>query len=163
MPVTPEYRNRGIGRGLKLAQREDALSRNIGLIEWTFDPLELKNAYINIERLGVVIRKHIPNHYGVTTSKLHAGLPTDRLVAEWRLADPRTAAFIEGRRPKEKVRARVVVPVAIDEMRRSDRDSALKIQADIREQFTDYFARGLVVVGFERSPDTGAYLLGSAT
>ncbi len=83
--VLPEYRNAGAGRMLKLAQREDALARGFELVEWTFDPLELKNAYFNIEKLGAVIRQYLPNHYGITTSSLGGGLPTDRCLAEWHL------------------------------------------------------------------------------
>ncbi len=55
MGVLPQYRNHGLGRRLKLAQREDAVSRGIALVEWTFDPLELKNAYLNLEKLGAVV------------------------------------------------------------------------------------------------------------
>ncbi|MFQ5663801.1 MAG: GNAT family N-acetyltransferase, partial [Terriglobia bacterium] len=71
--VLPAYRNRGVGRGLKLQQREDALARGLELVEWTFDPLELKNAYFNIERLGVIVRRYVPNNYGRTSSPLHGG------------------------------------------------------------------------------------------
>src|SRR2546423_13826723 len=94
--VLPEYNNRGAGRLLKLAQREDALERHIDLIEWTFDPLELKNAYFNIEKLGAVVRRYVLNQYGTTTSHLHGGLPTDRCVAEWWSASPRAKAIIAG-------------------------------------------------------------------
>ena len=81
--VLPEFQNQGVGRRLKLFQRHDALKRGIRLVEWTFDPLELKNAHFNFVRLGAIARRFIPNCYGVTESPLHAGLPTDRLVAEW--------------------------------------------------------------------------------
>jgi predicted GNAT superfamily acetyltransferase len=81
--VLPEYQDRGVGRLLKLAQRDDALSRGIDLIEWTFDPLQLKSAYFNLMRLGAIVRRYLPNFYGRTSSPLHGGLPTDRLVAEW--------------------------------------------------------------------------------
>ena len=81
--VLPEYRNAGVGRMLKLEQRDDALARGIELVEWTFDPLEFKNAYFNMERLGAVVRRYVPNQYGTTSSHLHGGLPTDRCVAEW--------------------------------------------------------------------------------
>jgi len=87
--VVPEYQNRGVGRLLKLAQREEAIARGIPLVEWTFDPLELRNAYFNVERLGAIVRRFLPNCYGVTSSPLHGGLPTDRLVAEWWLRAPR--------------------------------------------------------------------------
>ncbi len=56
--VLPEYRNHGVGRQLKLRQRDDALARGIDLIEWTFDPLEIKNAYFNVERLGAIVRRY---------------------------------------------------------------------------------------------------------
>ena len=72
--VLPEYRNAGIGRRLKLRQREEALARGIELIEWTFDPLELKNAFFNIERLGAIVRRYTENQYGITASPLHGGL-----------------------------------------------------------------------------------------
>ena len=62
--VLPGYRNAGIGRQLKLRQRDDALARGIDLIEWTFDPLDIKNAYFNIERLGAIVRRYVRNQYG---------------------------------------------------------------------------------------------------
>src|SRR5271163_3398342 len=95
--VIDDYQNRGVGRLLKLAQREDALERNINLIEWTFDPLQLKNAHFNIERLGAIVRHYIPNLYGRTSSPLHAGLPTDRLVAEWWVSSPRVEEVLAGK------------------------------------------------------------------
>jgi predicted GNAT superfamily acetyltransferase len=82
MGVLPEYRNKGVGRMLKLRQREEALALGVQLVEWTFDPLELKNAFFNIERLGAVVRRYVLNQYGTTTSRLHGGLPTDRCIAE---------------------------------------------------------------------------------
>ncbi|MBM3769291.1 MAG: GNAT family N-acetyltransferase, partial [Acidobacteria bacterium] len=85
MGVVADYRNAGVGRTLKLAQREEALSRGIDMIEWTFDPLQVKNAFFNIERLGAVVERYVLNQYGVTTSKLHGGLPTDRCIASWHL------------------------------------------------------------------------------
>ncbi|HLH19985.1 MAG TPA: GNAT family N-acetyltransferase, partial [Bryobacteraceae bacterium] len=66
--VLPEYHNAGIGRRLKLMQRDEALARGIRLIEWTFDPLEVKNAFFNIERLGAIVRRYNENQYGVTAS-----------------------------------------------------------------------------------------------
>src|SRR3954452_7145602 len=85
MGVLPEYRDRGIGRMLKEEQKADALKRGVSLIEWTFDPLELKNAFFNIERLGAVVRRYVLNQYGTTTSHLHSSLPTDRCIAEWHI------------------------------------------------------------------------------
>jgi predicted GNAT superfamily acetyltransferase len=158
--VLPDYRNQGIGRRLKLEQRADALRRGIQLIEWTFDPLEIKNAFLNIERLGVIVRRYVVNNYGVTTSKLHTGMPTDRCVAEWRLADPATEAVIDRRtRDHGPVAARISIPSDIDQIRRSHVGKALEIQRDVRQQFLDHFQQGLTVTGFERSEAAGTYLL----
>jgi predicted GNAT superfamily acetyltransferase len=66
------------------------------LVEWTFDPLELKNAFFNMERLGAIVRRYVENQYGTTTSPLHGGLPTDRCVAEWWLASPHARRFWRG-------------------------------------------------------------------
>lgn len=158
--VLEEYQNRGIGRRLKLEQRQEALSRGIRLIEWTFDPLELRNAYFNIERLGVIVRRYVLNQYGTTTSRLHAGMPTDRCVAEWFLDTERTRAIIEGAaRPPEPVRARIAVPRAIGALRRENLARALDIQKAVSSQFLEHFDRGLAVTGFERTEEFGTYLL----
>src|SRR5216683_7370355 len=87
--VLGEYRDRGVGRALKLFQREEALGRGIRLVVWTFDPLETRNGYFNLNRLGAICRRYQSNLYGITTSPLHSGLPTDRLVAEWHLGSAR--------------------------------------------------------------------------
>src|SRR5947207_11126 len=83
--VDREYRDRGVGRMLKLFQRRQALGRGIRLIQWTFDPLEVRNGHFNLNRLGAICREYHPNLYGVTTSPLHRGLATDRLLVEWHL------------------------------------------------------------------------------
>lgn len=160
--VTPEYRDKGIGRRLKLAQREDALARGIQLIEWTFDPLEIKNAYFNIERLGAIVRRYVRNQYGTTTSPLHGGLPTDRCVAEWWISSPRVNALLncgpEVARPQTS--ERISVPAVIAALRREDPKRARRVQAEISRQFEQYFSRGLAVVGLEKSAEAGNYLLG---
>ncbi|HEX8984523.1 MAG TPA: acetyltransferase [Bryobacteraceae bacterium] len=159
--VLPEYRDRRIGRALKLAQRGDALSRGIALIEWTFDPLELKNAFFNMERLGAVVRRYVLNQYGATSSPLHRGLPTDRCVAEWWLAAPRVEAALGGAAPaRSAVEERIEVPASIATLRREDPPRAREIQAAVSERFLDAFRRGLAVIGFENSGGAGTYLLG---
>jgi predicted GNAT superfamily acetyltransferase len=150
--VLPEYRNAGIGRALKLAQREDALARGIDLVEWTFDPLELKNAFFNIERLGAIARRYIHNQYGATSSPLHGGLPTDRCVAEWWLRTERTS-----RCPAS---ARVSVPANVADLRTADPERARAIQAATGEALERAFAEGLAVIGFEIADEAGTYLLG---
>ena len=159
--VLAEYRDRGLGRRLKLEQRREALSRGITLVEWTFDPLELKNAFFNLQRLGAVMRRFNPNQYGTTSSHLHGGLPTDRLVAEWYLASPRAEAIANGQ-PFQRplIEERISVPADIAEIRRSDPKRARDIQADIGQRFQEHFKRGQAVIGFEVSPDAGTYLIG---
>ncbi|MEO7142736.1 MAG: GNAT family N-acetyltransferase [Bryobacteraceae bacterium] len=160
--VLPEYRNQGVGRMMKLEQRKDALARGIDLVEWTFDPLEIKNAYFNIERLGAVVRRYVPNQYGTTSSHLHAGLPTDRCIAEWWLGTDRVNRIIGGaayQRPL--VEARIAVPASIAAVRQADVNEARRIQAEVSGQFLEHFRRGLAVIGFEKSEDAGTYLLGA--
>jgi predicted GNAT superfamily acetyltransferase len=89
LAVLPEYQNRRVGLRLKWAQREEALSRGLGLITWTFDPMQARNAHLNLRRLGAVATEFLPDFYGVTTSTLHHGMRTDRLLVQWELNTPR--------------------------------------------------------------------------
>jgi predicted GNAT superfamily acetyltransferase len=160
--VFPEYQNRGIGRRLKLAQRDDALARSIPLVEWTFDPLEVRHAYFNILRLGAVMRRFIPNCYGVTESPMHAGLPTDRLVAEWWVDTDRVKGIVAGTAQKALRRGaveRVALPANIGEIKQRDRGAAEKIQTGIREKFLRLFADGFTVTGFETGDREANYVL----
>ncbi len=159
--VIKTYRDAGVGRLLKSAQRENALSRGMDAIEWTFDPLEIKNAYFNVERLGAIVRRFVLNQYGATTSPLHGGLPTDRCVAEWWIRSPRVEAALAGT-PVEHphVTARISVPTVIDALKRTSPAQAREIQKRVSEEFLDHFSKDLAVVGFERTPETGTYLLG---
>ena len=153
LAVEPEYRNSGIGRKLKLAQREDALARGITKMEWTFDPLEIKNAYLNIVRLGVIVHRYTPNFYGVFSSRLQAGLPTDRLHAEWFMDSPRVHATLNGGPALlPEIKERITVPGAIREWKQSPSCFSLAeaAQIEVRTRFLDAFARGLTVVGFTK-------------
>lgn len=175
--VLEEYRDRGVGRQLKLFQRQDALDRGIELVEWTFDPLELKNGYFNLVRLGAIVRRYLPNCYGITTSPLHAGMPTDRLMAEWWLRSARVDRALRqggqgtlGTQPGspgdapagggvQATTARIHVPGDIEELRRRDRPQALRVQGENREQFQHWFARGYAATGMERTAAGADYLL----
>jgi len=84
--VLPEYRG-GLGLRLKLTQRERAVALGYHLIEWTFDPLQTMNAHLNVSKLGCVAEEYHRNVYGESTSDLHRGTPTDRLVAQWHITD----------------------------------------------------------------------------
>jgi predicted GNAT superfamily acetyltransferase len=158
--VLDEYQNRGVGRMLKLAQREDALNRGIDLIEWTFDPLQLKNAHFNIERLGAIVRHYLPNLYGRTSSPLHAGLPTDRLVAEWWVRSQRVEGLLAGKpRTMGAHCERIGIPAGIRGICRDEPLRAEKIQTKVREQFSEHIANGRAAVGFEFNEEQGTYLL----
>lgn len=160
--VLPEYRNSGVGRKLKLKQREYALASGIDLIEWTFDPLEIKNAFFNIERLGAIARRYVHNQYGTTTSHLHGGLPTDRLIAEWWIRTSRVEAACNGLGiGTSAAEARIAVPAGIGELREKDAPGARKIQESIGKEFDRGFQEGFAVIGFEKGGEAGTYLLGT--
>ena len=154
--VLPEYQNRQVGRRLKLLQRADALARGIRLVESTFDPLGLKNAFFNLERLGVVVRRYIPNLYGLSSSTLHGRLPTDRLVAEWWVDTPRVSRVLGAGPGSCGPALRVHVPAEFGELKHAEPEQAREIQQRLRAEFEKAFAEGWIVTGFDRS---GAYLL----
>jgi predicted GNAT superfamily acetyltransferase len=163
LAVRKPYRNTGLGRRLKLAQRDDAVSRGFDLMEWTFDPLEIKNAYFNLERLGTVVRRYNVNQYGITSSPLQGGLPTDRLVAEWWLKSKRVErSLATGRNPEFTVAKTISVPAQIYEWKAdpATRNQALQVQERNREEFQKAFAGGLAVLGYRRdSQGSGEFLL----
>ena len=143
--VLEGYRDRKIGQRLKFFQRKDALARGIDLIEWTFDPLVTKNAYFNFMRLGAIARRYLPNVYGITTSPLHASLPTDRLVAEWHLRSPRVLQALARKPatpPISKGSMRIAIPDAMEELKCSEPSRAIQIQTEVREKFLKWFAKG---------------------
>jgi len=158
--VRSAYRNRGVGRMLKLFQRDEALGRQIRLVEWTFDPLELKNAHFNLNRLGAICRRYIPNLYGVTTSPLHRGIETDRLVAEWRLDSPRVIAATQDLAPDASdAPAAIEVPAELEQWQQNDAPQVQALQTRVREEFTKWFAREYAAIGVRAGEKGQAYLL----
>jgi predicted GNAT superfamily acetyltransferase len=170
LAVLPEYRNAGLGRRLKLAQRADALERGIDRMEWTFDPLEIKNAHLNIARLGAIARRYKRDFYGPSTSPLQGGLPTDRLMAEWWLRSPRVRQTL-GEEPEKgdeiaPILERIDVPAAIYVWKRTEeqRKLAESLQTRNRQALESAFAQGLAITGYERSPaGDGCFLLGKVS
>ncbi len=137
LAVRERYRDRGLGAQLKLEQRREALSRGIRHMEWTFDPLEIKNAHLNIHKLGAIVRSYYVNFYGVSSSRLQGGLPTDRLVAEWYLDSDRVNGILEGQPPVAyEIEERILVPAAIYEWKASPggREQALAVQLENRAE-----------------------------
>jgi predicted GNAT superfamily acetyltransferase len=164
LAVREDQRNSGLGRKIKLFQREDALARDFELIEWTFDPLEIKNAYLNLERLGAIARRYNLNQYGITSSPLQGFLPTDRLVAEWWLRSRRVESLLSsGRKPEFERLRRIPVPAQIYQWKAEEatRARAAEVQSRNREAFLRAFGEGLAVLGYERDGEgNGSFLLG---
>lgn len=164
LAVQSAYRNAGLGRQIKLFQRKDALARGFDLMEWTFDPLEIKNAYLNIERLGAIARRYHVNQYGITSSPLQGGLPSDRLVAEWWLKSKRVENLLDqASRGEFETLKTISVPAQIYEWKASPatRERAREVQERNRKDFLQAFSEGLAVLGYERDPQgAGKFLLG---
>jgi predicted GNAT superfamily acetyltransferase len=134
LAVTAASRDSGIGTQLKLAQKEEALQRGIRLIEWTFDPLVSRNAYLNIEKLGVIVRRYYPSFYGGNS---------DRLVAEW---------WLDRRRPSISGDQRRVTIA-------SDSSAAQAMRTKVREEFLAKLKDDFYVAAFERHGETSDYVL----
>jgi predicted GNAT superfamily acetyltransferase len=165
LAVREEHRNGGLGRRLKLLQREDAIARGIVLIEWTFDPLEIKNSYLNIEKLGAIARRYNINQYGIMSSPLQGSLPSDRLIAEWWLKSKRVETLLAtGKNPAFRQQKAIDVPAQIYEWKATPemRGKAQQVQERNREQFLRVFDDGLSVLGYERGTESnGRFLLGN--
>jgi predicted GNAT superfamily acetyltransferase len=164
LAVRTEHQDSGFGRRIKFFQRDDALARGFDLIEWTFDPLEIKNAYLNIEKLGAIARRYNVNQYGITSSPLQGGLPTDRLVAEWWLKSRRVEMLLnEGKKSRVETATTISIPAQIYDWKASPstRSRAKEVQDRNREQFLKAFGEGLTVLGYERDQQgSGKFLLG---
>jgi predicted GNAT superfamily acetyltransferase len=156
------YENLGLGRELKLAQRRAALRAGIDFIEWTFDPLRAKNAYLNIHRLGAIVRRYLPDTYGPIESRLQRSLPSDRVIAEWQLRSARVRRALQGRPPRSARRrplAEVVIPPDVGALLDARPPEARAVQAAVRAQLQKYFAQGLAITGFVRDRESARYLL----
>jgi predicted GNAT superfamily acetyltransferase len=150
LAIAPDYWNSGIGSELKLAQRDQARERGIRLIQWTYDPLESKNAYFNIQKLGVIVRRYYVNIYGRTSSRLNEGLDSDRVIAEWWIDEPRVKVENDVRR--------VYIPADIQILKKQSLKSAEDVQLRVRELFLKNIQDDYFVAGFERKDEWSEYL-----
>ena len=187
LAVRPEARRRGLGRRLKLYQRERLLADGIEVAFWSFDPLVAANASMNINALGARPVEYVTDMYGDTGSTLHRGLATDRLVVEWPLRHARVERLLAGRADPwpaavrsapvvapgrshaagalpDDAWVRVAAPADIDALKAADPDWAQRWQETQRAAFGSYFARGYRVAGFQHAPPPGDshYLLTNA-
>jgi predicted GNAT superfamily acetyltransferase len=97
--VHPDYRDRSIGYRLKVAQRLAVLEQGIRLVTWTYDPLQSRNAYLNVRRLGAVCKTYLREVYGEMRDGLNAGLPSDRFLVDWWITSHRVSSRLESQRP----------------------------------------------------------------
>ncbi len=164
LAVAESHRNHGLGRKIKLFQREDAIAQGYELMEWTFDPLEIKNAYLNITKLGAIARRYNINQYGITSSPLQGFLPTDRLVAEWWLKSKRVETLLRtGSLPASQTELSIEVPAAIYQWKAEEptRARAKEVQSRNRDLFLRSFDQGLACLGYERDAEgNGSFLVG---
>lgn len=160
LAVEPGHQNAGIGVRLKLAQREHALKTGVPLMTWTFDPLQSRNAYLNIIKLGGVVRRYYVNYYGnKSTSAFHRGLDTDRLFVEWWVRSEHVADALAGKGRAAEPEAVVEVPRDIETMKKRDIDEARHWQLRVREGFQKCLNEGLYCAGFEADPKTNSRYL----
>ena len=180
LAVLAAWRGRGVGLRLKWAQREAVLARGLRLVTWTFDPMRATNARLNLRHLGATSRELLPNLYGRTSSALHHGLATDRLLARWELHSQRVRRLAAGRAAKAS-RARAAhlndvrlqggqpvssdphldrdaprllleVPSDWDAVCRADAALAREWQGIVRRSFESAFARGYAAVDVATTP-----------
>jgi predicted GNAT superfamily acetyltransferase len=168
MAVAKDYQNKGIGAKLKWAQREKALAEGRTFIKWTWDPMQARNAHFNLNRLGVTVDTYCDNFYGTDyfadptqAVENRPGLQSDRLFARWDLESPRVVSLGAGQdAPIEtKPVASVAIPAEWSALVKRDPARAREIQARVRAEFKEAFARGLVCAAFERGPEDSRYLL----
>jgi predicted GNAT superfamily acetyltransferase len=158
LAVRPAHRGMGMGQALKWGQRTEALSKGIRCITWTFDPMQAGNAHLNLELLGATVAEYLANFYGITTSALHHGLPTDRLLASWDLESPRVQFLARGETPPPlHVHSRVAIPADWNALVQRNPEGARAVQTRVETGLSSAFWRGLVVAGFDKS--CSSYLL----
>ncbi len=154
LAVKRKYRGRGIGQDLKAFQRTVLLSRGISVMYCTYDPLVARNAYLNLQKLGVDVLEYVPDMYGDDEgSTTDSVIGSDRLVVRWLLqTEERNGGTMEGRGSEPVVR--LEIPADIQSLKAVSPDLAREWRAKTREAFQSYFARGYRVARFVREPDT---------
>ena len=161
--VLEDLRHKDIGFRMKLAQRQHAINAGVPLIMWTFDPLQSRNAHLNINKLGAVIRRYENNYYSEGLSNVFdAGVPSDRVFAEWWVSSPHVQSVLAGNKPSVEGQVKtVLIPEDINKVRSSSVDEHRKWRLRVREEFKNALGNGLIVRGFERADGTSRYLLGA--
>ncbi len=166
MAVAADFQNQGIGSRLKWAQREKSLREGVKFIKWTFQPTQARNAFFNLERLGVIIKTYAANFYGTDYSTAHIaggqiGLDSDRLFAEWNLENEKVIALSKGETFIEKAEVAKTIEISNDwnALAKSNPQKAVAEQARVRSEFQSAFAENMVCCAFERDQQKPKYLL----
>lgn len=164
--VDPAFQGAGIGAGLKWAQRERSISEGVRFIKWTFQPIQARNAYFNLEKLGARVADYKPDFYGTDygvspDQPAKPGLESDRLLAEWHLDHPKPVALAGGGEYEESrtPAARIITTNEWARLVQETPAEARRLQNRVRDEFLAAFSRGLVCEGFERHPESPAFLL----
>ena len=160
LAVLPEARGLKLGLRLKWYQHDWCAARGIALVRWTYDPLRIANATLNIAALGAEVSTYLPDYYG-ELGGINAGTASDRLLADWHVGSPRVLACRDGRNPlteTEQARARrVALPENFEALLATAPAEAQAARLAMRETLTAAFAEGWSIRGLDRA--TGAYLL----
>lgn len=163
LAVKTEYRNLDLGRRLKLAQREHVIAQGIGLMTWTFDPLQSLNAHFNFSKLGVVANRYLPDFYGDEAASFLHQTGTDRLWVSWLVSTERVKKLIDGNAEPAQVESgdtvSIEIPADINSLQQQEPRTALKWREETRRAFMEALNAGYVVVGFSRENEIGKYLL----
>lgn len=151
-----DFQGQGLGRRLKWLQREWALARGFDRITWTFDPLEARNAHLNLNVLGATAPEFLPNCYGTMNDKLNGGLPSDRLMAHWDLRSERVLRALSGAPPlpPDDSAERIEVPANFQAVKRQDLAGALAIRLEVRERLGALIGAGYEVTAYDRVSHT---------
>lgn len=164
--VKKDFQSSGIGAKLKWAQREEALRRGVGFIKWTFQPVQSRNAFFNLEKLGAIVRAYEPNFYGTDYAASpdrtrQIGLDSDRLFAEWNLNSPKVVALSKGESFTEEgeVAVEIEIPADWNSLVQTDAEKAVAEQTRVKKQFQAAFAEKLVCRRFQRDAPQPKYLL----
>lgn len=164
--ISARFQNKGIGTNLKWAQRALSLREGVNFIKWTFQPIQARNAFFNLERLGAIIKTYEPNFYGTDYSTAHnengrIGLDSDRLFCEWRLESEKVKKLANGERfveTGEVVRA-IEIPNDWNAFVKENPERAVAEQQRVKAEFQNAFAENLICKGFERDGKSPKYLL----
>jgi predicted GNAT superfamily acetyltransferase len=162
LAVAAEWQDKGVGRRLKLAQRERALRDGVDLVVWTFDPLQSRNAHFNLNKLGGIVRRYVVNFSGEQNKTVFdAGIGSDRVFAEWWVRSAKVEQALRGEAYRSAiVAAGVEIPSDINAVKARDERAALLWRLHTRERFQSRLSRGLVAVSLEydRVTDRSRYV-----